>query len=156
MPDRPDFDDPRLQRIASLPGRLIVVTTHRRENHGLPLRRVCAAIRELAPRRNGLRVAVVVHPNPDVNSTLAAELHDVKGVHLVPPASYGDMLRLMRRSFLILSDSGGIQEEAPSLRQAAPDPARRDRAARSRRGGRREAGGHLRGENRRRNPAAAR
>jgi UDP-N-acetylglucosamine 2-epimerase (non-hydrolysing) len=115
MPDRPDFDNPQLQHVASLPGRLIVVTIHRRENHGLPLRRVCAAIRELAPRDNGLRVAVLVHPNPDVDTALAAELHDVESVYLVPPASYGDMLRLMRRSFLILSDSGGIQEEAPSL-----------------------------------------
>jgi UDP-N-acetylglucosamine 2-epimerase (non-hydrolysing) len=115
MPDRADFDDPRLQHIASLPGRLIVVTIHRRENHGLPLRRVCAAIRKLAPSDNGLRIAVLVHPNPEVDRALAAALDDVKSVYLVPPASYGDMLRLMRRSFLILSDSGGIQEEAPSL-----------------------------------------
>jgi UDP-N-acetylglucosamine 2-epimerase (non-hydrolysing) len=115
MPDRPDFDDPQLQHIASLPGRLIVVTIHRRENHGLPLRRVCAAIRELAPGDNGLRIAMLVHPNPEVEAALVAALHEVKSVYLVPPASYGDMLRLMRRSFLILSDSGGIQEEAPSL-----------------------------------------
>ena len=115
MPDRPDFDDPQLQHIVSLPGRLIVVTIHRRENHGPPLRRVCAAIRALAPRDNGLRVAVLVHPNPEVDTALAAGLHDVENVYLVPPASYGDMLRLMRHSFLLLSDSGGIQEEAPSL-----------------------------------------
>jgi UDP-N-acetylglucosamine 2-epimerase (non-hydrolysing) len=115
MPDRPQFDDPRLQRIAGLPGRLIVVTIHRRENHGLPLLHVCAAIRELASRHTGLRIAVLVHPNPHVDAALAAELKDVECVYLVPPASYGDMLRLMRRSFLILSDSGGIQEEAPSL-----------------------------------------
>jgi UDP-N-acetylglucosamine 2-epimerase len=115
MPERADFDDPQLQHIASLPGRLIVVTIHRRENHGLPLRDVCAAIRELAWRDNGLRIAVLVHPNPEVNTALAAALQDVESVHLLPPVSYGDMLRLMRRSFLILSDSGGIQEEAPSL-----------------------------------------
>jgi UDP-N-acetylglucosamine 2-epimerase (non-hydrolysing) len=115
MPERPDFDDPQLQRIASLSGRLIVVTIHRRENHGRPMRRVCAAIQELARGDHGLRVAVLVHPNPDVDAVLSTALHDVDRVYLIPPASYGDMLRLMRRSFLILSDSGGIQEEAPSL-----------------------------------------
>jgi UDP-N-acetylglucosamine 2-epimerase (non-hydrolysing) len=115
IPERRGFDDPHLQNIVGLPGRLIVVTIHRRESHGLPLRRVCAAIRELATPDTGLRVAVFVHPNPQVDAALADALQEVERVHLVPPASYGDMLRLLRRSFLILSDSGGIQEEAPSI-----------------------------------------
>ncbi len=109
------FDDESLNSLVSKPGRLMLVTAHRRENQGQPLREVCRAIRELASHGDRLRVLVLVHPNPDVQAAMEQELSGIECVHLLPPASYGDMLRLMRRAFVILSDSGGIQEEAPSL-----------------------------------------
>jgi UDP-N-acetylglucosamine 2-epimerase (non-hydrolysing) len=95
---------------------LILVTAHRRESFGQPLERICQALREIARRGNG-RVHLVypVHPNPHVHEPVHRMLDDVEHVTLLPPVDYLTLVHLMKHSYLILTDSGGIQEEAPSL-----------------------------------------
>jgi UDP-N-acetylglucosamine 2-epimerase (non-hydrolysing) len=108
------FDDAQLDKLSLDGARVILLTAHRRENFGAPLRNICAAVRRVVDERN---VAVVypVHPNPNVRSVVDAELGDRRGIHLVPPVGYADLLRLLDRCDLALTDSGGIQEEAPSF-----------------------------------------
>jgi UDP-N-acetylglucosamine 2-epimerase (non-hydrolysing) len=107
------FEDASL---ADLPaGRLITVTAHRRENHGAPLQDICDAITELTELHQDLCVVWPMHPNPNVRSVLNNAFAENARVHLIEPVGYRDMLRLLSRSTLILTDSGGIQEEAPSL-----------------------------------------
>ncbi|MBC8088349.1 MAG: UDP-N-acetylglucosamine 2-epimerase (non-hydrolyzing), partial [Phycisphaerae bacterium] len=102
--------------LADLPsGRLITVTAHRRENHGEPLHEICDAINALTSRHADLFVVWPMHPNPNVRSVLQTAFENNPRVRLVEPVGYRDMLRLLSRSTLILTDSGGIQEEAPSL-----------------------------------------
>jgi UDP-N-acetylglucosamine 2-epimerase (non-hydrolysing) len=113
---RPDYSF-RSPQLATLdPGRrLILVTTHRRESFGAPLRSTCAAIRELAGRFPDLQFVLPVHPNPEVKQTVERLLCDLPGMHLIPPVDYVEFVHLMNRAYLILTDSGGVQEEAPSL-----------------------------------------
>jgi len=99
--------DPRL--------RLVLVTTHRRESFGDPLRAICAAIADLVARFPDIEVVVPVHPNPHVKDTVEAMLCDTPRVRLIPPVDYVEFVHLMARAYLILTDSGGVQEEAPSL-----------------------------------------
>ncbi|MET0269106.1 MAG: UDP-N-acetylglucosamine 2-epimerase (non-hydrolyzing) [Sphingomonas sp.] len=94
--------------------RLILVTAHRRENIGDGLAGICAAVRRLAARGD-VRLVVPVHPNPAVKAQVTAALADVAGVALVPTLDYPAMVRMMARACLLLSDSGGLQEEAPAL-----------------------------------------
>ena len=101
---------------ADLEGRrLILVTTHRRESWGGDLEAICRAIHEIAQRRTDIVVALPVHPNPNVQSTVRQLLSGHSQIRLLPPLGYVPFLALMRRAYLILTDSGGIQEEAPSL-----------------------------------------
>jgi UDP-N-acetylglucosamine 2-epimerase (non-hydrolysing) len=95
--------------------RLVLVTTHRRESFGAPLRATCAAIRELAGRFPELQFVLPVHPNPEVKQTVEHLLCDLPGMFLIEPVDYLEFVHLMNRAYLILTDSGGIQEEAPSL-----------------------------------------
>ncbi|MBK9077961.1 MAG: UDP-N-acetylglucosamine 2-epimerase (non-hydrolyzing) [Hyphomicrobium sp.] len=95
--------------------RLILVTAHRRENFGAPLLEICGAIRELHDRHPTLEFVYPVHPNPNVREPVHAQLGQLPRVHLVPPADYEDLVALMRNSYIVLTDSGGIQEEAPAL-----------------------------------------
>ncbi len=95
--------------------RLLLVTAHRRENWGDPMRRICRALRLLVERHPDVVVAFSVHPNPRVRSVVEDVLGDVERVHLLDPLDYVAFVHLMERSYLILTDSGGIQEEAPSL-----------------------------------------
>jgi UDP-N-acetylglucosamine 2-epimerase (non-hydrolysing) len=95
--------------------RLILVTAHRRENHGRPLLRICRALRELAARYPDYHIIYPVHRNPNVWDPVHQSLSEVPGITLLPPVDYLTMVHLMRRSRLILTDSGGVQEEAPSL-----------------------------------------
>jgi UDP-N-acetylglucosamine 2-epimerase (non-hydrolysing) len=95
--------------------RLILVTTHRRESFGTPLRSTCAAIRDLATRFPDLQFVLPVHPNPQVKQTVERLLCDIPGMYLIDPVDYLEFVHLMHRSYLILTDSGGVQEEAPSL-----------------------------------------
>jgi UDP-N-acetylglucosamine 2-epimerase (non-hydrolysing) len=113
---RPDYSF-RSPQLASLDPRrrLILVTTHRRESFGAPLRSTCAAIRELAGRFPDLQFVLPVHPNPEVKATVERLLCDLPGMYLIEPVDYLEFVQLMNRAYLILTDSGGVQEEAPSL-----------------------------------------
>ncbi len=93
---------------------LLLVTGHRRENFGQPLLDICAAVSELA-LQHPLQVIYPIHPNPNVSGPVRRALADRPHVHLVEPLEYLPFVYLMQRSHAILTDSGGIQEEAPSL-----------------------------------------
>jgi UDP-N-acetylglucosamine 2-epimerase (non-hydrolysing) len=107
----------RSPQLASLDARrrLVLVTTHRRESFGVPLRSTCAAIRDLAQRFPDLQFVLPVHPNPEVKETVERLLCDLPGMYLIEPVDYLEFVHLMNRSYLVLTDSGGVQEEAPSL-----------------------------------------
>ena len=95
--------------------RVVLVTTHRRESFGAPLRSTCAAIRDLVEGFPDIQVVLPVHPNPQVKATVAELLCDLPRVSLIEPLDYVEFAHLMDRATLILTDSGGVQEEAPSL-----------------------------------------
>ncbi len=96
--------------------RLILVTAHRRESFGRPLQNICLALRDLAERYDGrLRIVYPVHRNPNVWDPVHHLLGDVPGITLLPPLDYLSLVHLLKRSYLVLTDSGGIQEEAPGL-----------------------------------------
>ena len=96
--------------------RLILVTAHRRESFGEPLRNVCLAIRDLAQRyKRDCHFVYPVHLNPNVQAAVNENLGGQDNISLVKPLNYLPLIHLMKRSTLILTDSGGIQEEAPSL-----------------------------------------
>jgi UDP-N-acetylglucosamine 2-epimerase (non-hydrolysing) len=94
--------------------RLILVTCHRRENHGAGLAEIAAGIRALAARPD-LFFAVAVHPNPEVSGPIGKSLQGLGNVMLLPPLDYACFVRLLSAAHLVLTDSGGIQEEAPAL-----------------------------------------
>ena len=94
--------------------RLILVTGHRRENFGEGVLNICRAIRRLASRSD-IQIVYPVHPNPNVRNVVEAELVGVDGVFLIEPVDYEPFVFLMNRSYILLTDSGGIQEEGASL-----------------------------------------
>ncbi len=94
--------------------RLILATAHRRENFGAGLDGICQGLRRIAARGD-CNVVYPVHPNPAVRAQVKRQLGGVRGVHLIEPLEYVSFVDLMRQADLILTDSGGIQEEAPSL-----------------------------------------
>ena len=95
-------------------GRLILLTCHRRESWGEPFRAVCSAARQLA-NRGDCEIVFVMHPNPELIHIAHEILSDHPGIHLVPPLGYPQFMHLLRRATLVLTDSGGIQEEAAAL-----------------------------------------
>jgi len=95
--------------------RLILVTAHRRENWGEPLENICLALREIAAARPDVRIVYPVHLNPNVNEPVHRLLGGVPNIVLLPPADYLSTVHLMRQAWIVVTDSGGIQEEAPSL-----------------------------------------
>jgi UDP-N-acetylglucosamine 2-epimerase (non-hydrolysing) len=113
---RPDYRF-RSPKLAALDPdrRLVLITTHRRESFGAPLQSTCAAIRDLAERFPDLQFVLPVHPNPEVKQTVERLLCDLPGMYLIDPVDYLEFVHLMNRSYLVLTDSGGVQEEAPSL-----------------------------------------
>lgn len=94
--------------------RLILVTGHRRESFGGGFERICDALNRLA-RRPDVELVYPVHPNPNVRGPVEQALGGQSNVHLIDPQDYVPFVDLMRRSYIILTDSGGVQEEAPSL-----------------------------------------
>lgn len=95
--------------------RLILVTAHRRENFGAPMASICAAIRQLAERHSDLHFLFPVHPNPNVRQLAHRQLGALPQVSLCEPLDYGAFVTAMKKAWLILTDSGGVQEEAPAL-----------------------------------------
>ncbi len=96
-------------------GRLVLVTAHRRESWGEPLAEVLGAVAALADRHPDVRVLLPTHPNPAVRAQAVAVLGGHPRVTLTEPLAYPDLVRVLRRAALVLTDSGGIQEEAPSF-----------------------------------------
>ena len=94
--------------------RLLLVTGHRRENMGKGVRGVCKALLRLSARED-LEIVYVLHPNPNVQGPVRRALQGHANVHLAPPQDYLAFIRLMQRADVILTDSGGVQEEAPAL-----------------------------------------
>ncbi|MCU0315266.1 MAG: UDP-N-acetylglucosamine 2-epimerase (non-hydrolyzing) [Fimbriimonadaceae bacterium] len=97
------------------PGPVIVVTTHRRENWGEPQVQVCRAIREVANQKPEALFVVAMHRNPLVRETLQSHLAGLANVDLIEPPDYADFVKLMERMSFALTDSGGVQEEAPAF-----------------------------------------
>ena len=94
--------------------KLVLVTGHRRENFGDGMREICAALLKLAKRAD-VQIVYAVHLNPNVKDTVEASLGSAPNIHLIPPQDYLSFVYLMKCSYIILTDSGGVQEEAPSL-----------------------------------------
>ena len=92
-----------------------MITGHRRESFGNGFLRICTAIQQLAERNPDVHLVYPVYLNPNVQKPVYDLLSDFDNIHLIPPLDYEDFVRLMDRSHIILTDSGGIQEEAPSL-----------------------------------------
>jgi UDP-N-acetylglucosamine 2-epimerase (non-hydrolysing) len=113
-----DWSPRNSSSLAYLPAdrRWLLVTAHRRESFGLPLENICEALRNIAQER-GEQVHVIypVHPNPRVWGPVHRALCDCPGVTLLAPLDYHGLLYLLKRCYLVLTDSGGLQEEAPSL-----------------------------------------
>lgn len=114
---RPDyrFDDPVLNSIDYGSRRVLLVTTHRRENLGEPMRGIYRALRAVVTDYPDVEIVFPVHKNPAVRSVVDEELGGLERVHLIEPMDYQPFVNLIGRSYLVLSDSGGLQEEAPSL-----------------------------------------
>jgi UDP-N-acetylglucosamine 2-epimerase (non-hydrolysing) len=95
--------------------RLVLITSHRRENFGAPFRDICRAIQTLAERNTEVNFLYPVHPNPNVKDVAYEVLGQCANIHLCEPLDYAPFVAAMKRSYLIISDSGGVQEEAPAL-----------------------------------------
>jgi len=95
--------------------RLVLVTSHRRENFGEPFRNICRALRTLAERNPDIQILYPVHPNPNVKDVAHEMLGNCGNVILCEPLDYAPFVAAMKKAYLIISDSGGVQEEAPAL-----------------------------------------
>lgn len=108
------------QRPAVIPeppedSRLILVTGHRRESFGRPFEEICDALLELTRRYPDVCIIYPVHLNPNIRDVVHARLGNVPAIHLIPPVDYSTMIWLLDHCYLVITDSGGIQEEAPAL-----------------------------------------
>lgn len=93
----------------------ILLTSHRRENFGEPIREICMAVLELVKRNKDIEVVYPVHPNPNVRQPVYELLDKQERIHLIKPLEYAQFCSLMKKAYIIMTDSGGVQEEAPSL-----------------------------------------
>lgn len=109
------FNTEELNHINFKEKKVIMVTAHRRENWGEPLENICFALKELSQKYHDIEIIYLVHLNPIVKETVYKILGDEERVHLLPPLDTKETHNLMNRSYLILTDSGGLQEEAPHL-----------------------------------------
>lgn len=109
------FKSPALSAIDTFGGRIILMTAHRRENLGEPLENICRAVLRIAQKHPEYRIVYPVHLNPTVLGTAKKILSGQKNVILCEPLDIEDMHNLMAKAYLVLTDSGGLQEEAPAL-----------------------------------------
>ncbi len=107
--------NPHVARLLSSRRRLVLLTAHRRESFGAPLDGVFGAVARLAARFGDTDILYPVHPNPKVLEPARRILGEAPGIHLVDPLDYGDLVAVLGRADLVLTDSGGIQEEAPAF-----------------------------------------
>ncbi|GAA3413345.1 non-hydrolyzing UDP-N-acetylglucosamine 2-epimerase [Paenibacillus hodogayensis] len=110
------FSETRLNRLVKQKRKIITMTAHRKENYGEPMRRMFRAIRRIADENPDVSVIYPMHLSPIVRETASQLLSGHERIHLLEPLSYPDMIHLLSRSFLVLSDSGGLQEETPVFR----------------------------------------
>lgn len=113
--DYVDNEIVQLKQVVDTSKRLLLVTGHRRENHGEKFVAICEALKAIAVNHKDVQIIYPVHLNPKVQEPVYAILGDVPNVVLIDPLSYPAFVWLMNQSFLIITDSGGVQEEAPSL-----------------------------------------
>ncbi len=104
-----------LNSIVDRSKKLILVTGHRRENHGNGFISICQALKEIAIKNNDVQIIYPVHLNPNVKEPVYRILGAIDSIHLIDPVTYPAFVWLMNQSYLIITDSGGVQEEAPSL-----------------------------------------
>lgn len=109
------FSDPLLNNIDFGRQRVLLVTTHRRENLGEPMRDIYRALKEIVETHPDVEIVFPVHKNPAVRRVVNEILGKMPRVHLIEPLQYEPFINLMQRCYLVLTDSGGMQEEAPSL-----------------------------------------
>lgn len=110
----PDIDLPVLRKIKA--GRkIILVTAHRRESFGQPFKNICSALKQIVKRDNNVEIIYPVHPNSNITIPAHQMLGNTSRIHLITPMDYLPFVHLMNKSYLILTDSGGIQEEAPAF-----------------------------------------
>jgi UDP-N-acetylglucosamine 2-epimerase (non-hydrolysing) len=113
-----NFNDPEIEHLKALldfQKKIILVTGHRRENHGTGLIRICAALKTIAQNNPNVEIVYPVHLNPNVIGPVNELLGGIENIYLISPLAYPGFIWLMEKSHLIITDSGGIQEEAPSL-----------------------------------------
>ena len=110
-----NFKNETLKKVMAEGEKYVLLTAHRRENWGEPLENICYAVKELAEKYVNIQWIYPVHMNPVVRNTAEKILSDTLNVHLIEPLDVEDMHNLMNRSFLVMTDSGGLQEEAPAL-----------------------------------------
>jgi len=110
----PKLDLPILHKVKS-GHKIIIVTAHRRESFGAPFKNICLALRSIVERNSDTEIIYPVHPNPNIKIPAHKYLGNTERIHLVVPMDYLPFAHLMNKSYLILTDSGGIQEEAPAL-----------------------------------------
>lgn len=103
-----NFDSPQNPK-------MILVTGHRRENHGQGFINICKALKTIAENNPDIYIVYPVHLNPNVQNPVKELLSNIENVHLIEPLQYEQFIYMMNRSYLIITDSGGVQEEAPSL-----------------------------------------
>lgn len=115
MTNRPGyvFSEARLSHIVKQKSKIITMTAHRKENYGAPMLQMFRAIRRIADENQDVSVIYPVHLSPTVRETAFQLLSGHDRIHLLDPIDYPDMINLLSRSFLVLSDSGGLQEETP-------------------------------------------
>jgi len=110
-----EFYTEELKRLDYINKRIIMVTAHRRENLGQPLENICRALKRIAENHKDVEIVYAVHKNPAVKETVYGILGGIPSVHLLDPLDVDEMHNLMGRCYMVLTDSGGLQEEAPSL-----------------------------------------
>lgn len=109
------FENKELNSIDFINKKVIMVTAHRRENWGEPLENICYSLKNIAETMDNVEIVYLVHLNPLVKETAHKILGNTKNVHLLPPLALKETHNLMNKCYLIMTDSGGIQEEAPHL-----------------------------------------
>lgn len=109
------FEDPKLEDIARVGKRILLVTTHRRENQGEAMRGIGRALARIADAEKDLIIVLPIHKNPAVREAVLPAVADKPNVLVTEPLAYGEFTRLLSIATLVLTDSGGVQEEAPSL-----------------------------------------
>ncbi|MGP5410615.1 non-hydrolyzing UDP-N-acetylglucosamine 2-epimerase [Glutamicibacter ardleyensis] len=109
------FSDPQLEELVNSGKRIVLVTTHRRENQGEPMRGIGRALARLSAAEPDVQFILPLHRNPAVREALLPEIDGIENITLTEPLAYGEFTRIIDASTLVLTDSGGVQEEAPSL-----------------------------------------